>query len=63
MNEIAVSIEWGELILMISTETAYSPDIADDLIRRATKGFREAMQVLDEYGVLTIPVEPVEDET
>lgn len=61
-REIMTGIRMGDWISvsMVASNTSYNPDIADDLARRTTFMFMEALNAMDEFEL--IDHSPLEDE-
>mgnify|MGYP005714641831 CR=1 FL=1 len=61
-REIMTGIRMGDWIhvSMVASNASYNPDIADDLARRTTFMFMEALNAMDEFEL--IDHSPLEDE-
>ena len=53
-REIMTGIKMGEMIQvsMVASNASYNPDIADDLARRTTFMFSEALQAMDDADLI-----------
>ena len=63
-REIMTGIKMGEMIQvsMVASNAAYNPDIADDLARRTTWMFGEALQAMDDADLIDHGDDDDEDE-
>jgi len=53
-REIMAGIRMGEMLYvsMVASNSSYSPDVADDLARRTSWMFGEALQQMDETNLM-----------
>jgi hypothetical protein len=64
-REIIAGIRMGDWIAvsMVASNASYNPDIADDLARRTTFMFTEALNTMDEFDLIDhLPLEDEEGE-
>ena len=55
-RDVAMTVQYGELRVQIIAESvSWNPDVADDMIRRATDLWRNAIEELAQFGIFEIP--------
>jgi len=60
-KDIAIRMSWGEFSIQLVAEgSSWNPDVANDLVKRATESFKDGINTLMEQGLLD--VEDVDDE-